>query len=84
MMQHVTYLANHLSSLRQEIAHLQNMNTRYAKKTEHSPLDDSALEMRTVRLLQIKEELESMLERPSDAKVWWDKLRKPRTAWSAK
>ncbi|HXU15640.1 MAG TPA: hypothetical protein VN708_10980 [Terriglobales bacterium] len=84
MMRHVTYLANHLSSLRQEIAHLQNMNTRYAKKTEHSPLDDSALEMRTVRLLQIKEELESMLERPSDPKVWWDKLRKPRTAWSAK
>ena len=76
-MQHVTYLGNHLSSLRQEIAHLQNMNTHYAKKTDHSPLDESALELRTVRLLQIKEELANMMERPSDPKVWWEKLPKP-------
>jgi hypothetical protein len=73
MMQHVTYLVNHLSSLRQEIAHLQNMNTHYANKTEPSPLDESALEMRTVRLLQIKEELANMLDRPSNPKVWWEK-----------
>lgn len=80
MMQHVSYIANHLSSLRQEIAHLQNMNTHYANKTEHSPLDKSALEIRTVRLLQIKEELANMLVRPSDPKVWWEKLRTPRIA----
>ena len=79
-MQHVNYLANHLSSLRQEIAHLQNMNTNYAKTTEHSPVDESALEMRTVRLLQIKKELANMLVRPSDPKVWWEKLAKPRIA----
>jgi hypothetical protein len=76
----MTYLAEHLSSLRQEIAHLQNMNAHYAKKTERSPLDESALELRTVRLLQIKKELANMLERPSDPKVWWEKLPRPRIA----
>ena len=76
MMQYVTYLADHLSSLRQEIAHLQNMNTHYANKTEHSPLDESALELRTVRLLQIKKELANMLVRPNNSKVWWERLPK--------
>jgi hypothetical protein len=76
----VTYLADHLSSLRQEIAHLHNMNTHYANKTELSPLDESALEMRTVRLLQIKKELADMLVRPNNPKVWWEKLPKPRIA----
>ncbi len=80
MMQHVTYLADHLSSLRQEIARLQNMNTHYANKTEHSPLDNSALELRTVRLLQIKKELANLLVRPNDPKVWWEKFPKPRIA----
>jgi hypothetical protein len=80
MMQHVTILADHLSSLRQEIARLQNMNAHYANKTERSPLDESALELRTVRLLQIKEELANMMERPSDPKVWWERLPKPRIA----
>lgn len=80
MMQYVTYLADHLSSLRQEIAHLQNMNTHYANKAEHSPLDESALELRTVRLLQIKKELANMLVQPNDPKVWWDKLPKSRIA----
>jgi len=70
----VTYLVDHLSSLRQEIAHLQNMNTRYANKSEHSPLDESALEIRTVRLLQIKKELANMVVRSNDPKVWWEKL----------
>jgi len=65
---------DHLSSLRQEIAHLQNMNTRYANKSEHSPLDESALEIRTVRLLQIKKELANMVVRSNDPKVWWEKL----------
>ena len=70
----MTYLVDHLSSLRQEIAHLQNMNTRYANKSEHSPLDESALEIRTVRLLQIKKELANMVVRSNDPKVWWEKL----------
>ena len=80
MMQNVTYLADHLSSLRQEIAILQNMNTHYANKTEHSPLDESASQLRTVRLLQIKKELANMLLRPNNSKVWWERLPKPRVA----
>ena len=80
MIENVTYLAEHLATLRQEIAHLQNMNTHYANKSEHSPLDESALEVRTVRLLQIKKELVNMRDRPNNPKVWWEKLPKPRIA----
>ena len=80
MIKEMTYLADHLFSLRQEIAHLQNMNTHYANKAEHSPLDQSALELRTVRLRQIKNELANMLVRPNDAKVWWERLSKSRIA----
>jgi hypothetical protein len=76
----MTYLMEHLCSLRQEIAHLQNMNAHYSNKSEHSPLDQSALEMRTIRLLQIKKELASMLARPNNPKVWWENLRKTRIA----
>jgi hypothetical protein len=75
MIDEMTYMAEHLSSLRQEIAHLQNMNTHYSNKGEHSPLDQSALDVRTVRLLQIKKELANMLDRPNDPTVWWEKLR---------
>ena len=71
----MTYLAEHLSSLRQEIANLQNMNARYCNKSEHSPLDRSALELRTVRRLQIKNELANMLDRSNDPEVWWEKPR---------
>jgi hypothetical protein len=73
MIEEMPYLTKHLSSLRQEIADLQNMNARYSNKNEHSPLDSSALDMRTARLLQIKKELAHMLDRPDDAKVWWEK-----------
>ena len=80
MIKVMTYLADHLFSLRQEIAHLQNMNNHYASKTEHSPLDESALELRTVRLRQIKKELADMLVRPNNPKVWWERLPKSRIA----
>jgi len=76
----MTNIAEHLSSLRQEIADLQKMNTRYSNRSEHSPLDQSALEMRTVRLLQIKKELANMRDRPNDPKIWWEKLCKARIA----
>jgi hypothetical protein len=56
------------------------MNTHYANKTEHSTLDESALELRAVRLLQIKKELGNMLVRPNDPKVWWERLSKSRIA----
>jgi len=42
----------------------------------HRALDQSALETRTNRLREIKQELSTMLERPTDPKVWWEKLRK--------
>jgi hypothetical protein len=80
MLEEMTYLAEHLSSLRQEIADLQKMNTRYSNKSEHSPLEQSALETRTARLLQIKKELGNMRERPSDPKIWWESLHKARIA----
>ncbi len=73
----MTYISEHLSSLRQEITDLRNMNERYSNKSEHGPLDQSALESRAARLLQIKQELSNMLERPTDPKIWWEKLRKP-------
>lgn len=76
----MTYLMEHLCSLRQEIAHLQNMNAHYSHKSEHSPLDQSASEMRTIRLLQIKKELGNMLARPNNPKVWWENLPKTRIA----
>jgi len=76
-MEGMTYISEHLSSLRQEITDLTNMNARYSAKSEHGPLDQSALETRTNRLLQIKQELSDMRDRPTDPKVWWEKLRKP-------
>ena len=39
--------------------------------------DQSALEVRANRLLQIKQELSGMLERPSDPKVWWTEFANP-------
>jgi len=76
MLEDMTYLAEHLSSLRQEIADLRKVNTHYSNKSEHSPLEQSALETRTARLVQIKKELGNMRERPSDPKIWWEKLQK--------
>ena len=71
----MTHLAEHLSCLRQEIADLQNKNT-----PKQSPLGQSALELRTLRLLQIKKELAYMLTQPNDPKIWWDNVRKPNAA----
>ena len=76
MMKEMTYIAEHLSNLRQEITDLRNMNARYSSKSEHGPLDHSALETRTNRLREIKQELSTMLERPTDPKVWWEKRRR--------
>ncbi|PYV79522.1 MAG: hypothetical protein DMG96_03795 [Acidobacteria bacterium] len=75
MIEEMTYISEHLSSLRQEITDLRNMNARYASKSEHGPLDQSAFEVRTNRLQQIKQELSNMLDRPGDPKIWWEKLR---------
>jgi hypothetical protein len=61
-------------SLRQEIVDLRNMNARFSSKGDYTPIDQSALEARTNRLLEIKKELSKMLNRPEDPSVWWEKF----------
>jgi len=74
------YISEHLSSLRQEITDLRNMNARFAEKGEHTPIDKSALELRTNRLREIKQELSKMLNRPDEVpSVWWDNARRAKS-----
>jgi hypothetical protein len=77
MIKTMPYISEHLTSLRQEITNLRDLNARYSEKSEHSAIDQSALETRTHRLLEIKRELSKILERPGDSPVWWDKSRGP-------
>ncbi len=67
------YILEHLSSLRQEITDLRNMNARFASKSSDSQIDQSAVERRANRLAEIKKELSQMLNRPEDPAVWWEK-----------
>jgi hypothetical protein len=71
----MSFISEHLTSLRQEITTLRTLNARYSEKSEHSPIDQSALELRTNRLLEIKKELSRILDRPGDPSVWWEKSR---------
>jgi hypothetical protein len=77
MMKEMPYISEHLSSLRQEIADLRNLNARFSEKGEHSAVDQTALELRTNRLREIKQELSKILNRPDDPKVWWERARRP-------
>jgi hypothetical protein len=72
----VAYISEHLSSLRQEITELTEMNARYAEHREHNEIEQTARELRTNRLLEIKKELAKMLDRPEDPAVWWDRSRR--------
>jgi len=76
MMKEMPNIKDLLSGLRQEISDLQNMNARYAGKRVHSEVEQTALELRTTRLREIKQELSKMLDRPQDARVWWEKSRR--------
>jgi hypothetical protein len=67
------YILEHLTSLRQEITDLRNMNARFVGKSADSQIDQSAVEMRANRLAEIKKELSQMLNRPEDPAVWWEK-----------
>jgi len=67
------YILEHLTSLRQEITDLRNMNARHTGKTTDHQIDQSAVEMRANRLAEIKKELSQMLNRPDDPTVWWEK-----------
>jgi hypothetical protein len=71
--QDMPYILEHLTSLRQEITDLRNMNARTAARSADSQIDQSAVEMRANRLLEIKKELSQMLNRPEDPRVWWEK-----------
>ena len=68
------YILEHLTSLRQEITDLRNMNARSAAKSADSQIDQSAVEMRANRLVEIKKELSQMLNRPEDPAVWWKRV----------
>lgn len=74
------YLSPHLASLRQEIADLRNMNVLYAQQSVHSALELAASDVRASRLLQIKHELSTMRDCRPESRVWWDKIRKPKSA----
>jgi hypothetical protein len=80
MIEEMPYITERLSSLRQEIADLRNLNARSSEKTEHSAVDQTALELRTNRLREIKQELSSILNRPEDPKVWWERSRRQQQA----
>jgi hypothetical protein len=76
----MSYISERLSNLRQEITDLRNSNARYSQRGEHSPIEQSALGLRTNRLLEIRQELSNMLDRPDHPAVWWDRFRKPNRA----
>ena len=80
MIEMMPYISERLSSLRQEITTLRDLNARYSEKSDHSAMDQSALELRTNRLLEIKQELSKILDRPGDPGVWWEKFRGPNRA----
>jgi len=67
------YILEHLSSLRQEITDLRKMNAQFTGKGSNSQMDQSEVEMRAIRLAEIKKELSQMLNRPEDPAVWWEK-----------
>jgi hypothetical protein len=77
----MNYSSAHLISLRREIRDLRELNILYSQQGQHSPVEQTASDERTGRLLQIKQELSNMRDCPPKPRVWWDKVRKPtRTA----
>ena len=74
------YLSSYLTSLRLEIAELRNMNVLYSQQSVHNAVEQTASDVRASRLLQIKQELSTMRDCPSEPRVWWDKIFKPKSA----
>jgi hypothetical protein len=72
----MAYLSEHLSSLRDEITGLRNLNVLYLQQSQHSTIERTASDVRESRLVQIKQELSKMRNRPDDTGVWWGKSRK--------
>jgi hypothetical protein len=49
----------------------------YSQQSQHSPVERTASDVRESRLVQIKQELSKMLNRPDDTAVWWGKRSQP-------
>lgn len=79
-MEEMPYISEHLASLRQEISTLRNSNALVTKNGHHNEHEQTALELRTRRLREIKDELSHMLSHPDDPKVWWERFRKTSVA----
>jgi hypothetical protein len=77
MIENMPYISEHLSSLRQEITDLRKLNALVTKSGSATPHDQTALELRHNRLREIKQELSTMLNRPNDPAVWWERFNKP-------
>lgn len=71
------YISQRLSDLRLEITDLRSINARYAQRSEHSPVEQSAYELRATRLLEIKKELANMRNLPGEGSVWWERFAAP-------
>lgn len=80
MMEEMAYISEHLSSLRQEISTIRNSNALVTKNGRYNEHEQTALELRTKRLREIKDELSRMLDQPDDRKVWWERFRKTNVA----
>ena len=80
MIKEMPYIQEHLSRLRQEISDLRSLNARFKQKDGHTDLDQTALELRTNRLREIKQELSKMLAHPDDPSVWWERSRRGQIA----
>jgi len=66
----MTATLQYLSSLRQEIADLKQLNASVPAKPKRNAVDRSAFEARANRLQEIKQELTKLMSKP-DNSVWW-------------
>lgn len=70
MLKEMPLTKEYLSSLRKEIDDLKAQNASVPTKPHRSAVDRSALESRAGRLLEIKQELAKLLNKP-DTVAWW-------------
>jgi hypothetical protein len=57
----LNYISERVTTMRQEISDLRNLNAKYWARSEHAPVEKSAYQNRQLRLSQIKQELAVML-----------------------
>lgn len=56
------YISERVSTIRQEIDELRNLNAKYWTRSEHAVVEKAAYQNRQLRLTQIKQELAIMLK----------------------